>query len=58
MNLRTHAVQTNVPLSLANVPLALSGIALHAQGMLFDWLPNAYPPFQGLTNAALVVLGQ
>jgi len=56
--LPTHAVQTPVPLTLTNVPASLSGLALHAQAMLFDWLPNAYPPFQGLTNAVVVVLGQ
>ena len=56
--LHTQAMQTDLPLSLANVSPALSGMAVHAQAMLFDWLPNAYPPFQGLTNAVMVVIGQ
>jgi hypothetical protein len=54
----TQVLQTEVPLSLANVSPALSGLAVHAQAMLFDWLPNAYPPFQGLSNAVMIVIGQ
>lgn len=56
--LATHAVETRVPLSLANVSPALSGLELHTQALVFDWLPNAWPPFQGITNAQRVVIGQ
>lgn len=53
----TTVLLTEIPMSLANLPPAMSGIELHAQALLFDWLPNAWPPFQGLTNAVGVVLG-
>jgi hypothetical protein len=26
--------------------------------MVFDWLPNAWPPYQGLSNALRIVIGQ
>lgn len=56
--LRTQPVLTPVPLPLTAVSPALAGLELHAQALVFDWLPNAWPPFQGLTNAVRVVLGQ
>lgn len=54
----THVMRTHVPLSLANLPVAMAGVELHAEALVFDWLPNAYPPFQGISNALYVVLGQ
>ncbi|MFO1077266.1 MAG: lamin tail domain-containing protein [Planctomycetota bacterium] len=54
----THVAATSVPMSLANLPVAMAGVELHAQALVFDWLPNTYPPFQGISNALLVVLGQ
>lgn len=53
----TSVLSTEIPMSLANLSPAMAGIELHAQALLFDWLPNAWPPFQGLTNAVGVVLG-
>ena len=58
MFLTTHVMRTDIPLSLGNLSPAMAGLELHAQAMVFDWLPNAWPPFQGLTNALAVVLGQ
>ncbi len=58
MFLRTHVMRTDIPLSLGSLSPAMAGLELHAQAMVFDWLPNAWPPFQGLTNALAVVLGQ
>lgn len=54
----TQVVETIIPMSLANLPPALAGVELHTQAMIFDWLPNAYPPFQGVTNAVEIVVGQ
>jgi hypothetical protein len=54
----THVVSTAVPMSLASVSPAMSGLELHAQAMVFDWLPNAWPPYQGLSNALRIVIGQ
>lgn len=54
----THVLETRIPLSLAAASPALSGMELHAEAMVFDWLPNVWPPFQGVTNSVRVVLGQ
>lgn len=54
----TQVVQTAVPLPLHNLPHALVGLTIHTQALVFDWLPNAWPPFQGLSNAVAVTLGQ
>ena len=49
---------TQVPMSLANLSPAMSGVELHAQALIFDWLPNAWPPYQGVSNALKIVIGQ
>jgi hypothetical protein len=54
----TQFDETRVPMSLANLPAAMAGIELHTQALIFDWLPNTYPPFQGISNALMVVIGQ
>ena len=54
----TQIFSTDVPLSLANLPPNAVGLALHAQALVLDLLPNAFPPYQGLTNAVRVVIGQ
>ncbi|MCA8977915.1 MAG: lamin tail domain-containing protein [Planctomycetes bacterium] len=53
----THVVQTEVPLSLANLPPAIAGLELHSEALVFDWLPNAYLPFLGISNGLSVVIG-
>ena len=57
MILPTNVMETHVPLSLAGLPRSMSGIELHCQAMVFDWLPHAYPPFQGVSNAVMIVVG-
>ena len=54
----TQILATDVPLSLANLPPSAVGVALHAQALVLDLLPNTFPPYQGLTNAVRVVIGQ
>lgn len=54
----TQVVETGYPLSLANQPAALTGLELHVQALVLDWLPHAYPPFQGVSNALMLVIGQ
>ena len=54
----TQVLSTRIPLSLANLPPHAVGLALHAQALVLDLLPNAFPPYQGLTNAVRVVIGQ
>lgn len=49
---------TQVPLPLAGYGNALIGAELHAQALVIELLPTAYPPYQGLTNALRVVVGQ
>jgi hypothetical protein len=49
---------THAPLSLAGVPSSAMGAELHAQALVFDLVPYASPPFQGITNALRVIVGQ
>ena len=56
--LPAQVVTTNVPLSLANMPQALVGSELHAQALVLDLLPYAFPPYQGMSNALRIVFGQ
>jgi len=54
----TQVMETPLPMSLANLSPAMAGVELHAQALVFDWLPNAWPPFQGISNALMIVVGQ
>lgn len=54
----TQVVQTPVPMSLAGQPAALAGAELHVQALVLDLLPFGYLPYQGISNALRVVLGQ
>lgn len=54
----TSVLQTHVPMSLGNLGPAFVGLELHAQAMIFDWLPNAWPPYQGVSNAVRITVGQ
>ncbi|HEX6811222.1 MAG TPA: lamin tail domain-containing protein [Planctomycetota bacterium] len=56
--LPTQIVSTQVPMSLAGVPPALVGLQLHAQAVVIDLLPYGYLPYQGITNALRLTLGQ
>jgi hypothetical protein len=56
--LPTQVMTTYVPLSLANTPAGLVGSELHAQAVVLDLLPYAYPPYQGVSNALQIVFGQ
>ena len=51
-------VSTTVPLSLQGVPSSAIGCELHAQALVIDLLVGAYPPYQGLSNALRLVVGQ
>jgi hypothetical protein len=54
----TQLLGTTMPLSLAGLSPALFGAELHAQALVFDLMPNAWPPFQGTSNGLRLVLGQ
>jgi len=56
--LPTQVMTTGMPLSLATMPAGLVGSELHAQALVIDLLPSAYPPYQGLSNALRIVFGQ
>lgn len=56
--LPTQVLTTGMPLSLAGLPPAVAGIELHAQAVVFDLLPYAYPAYQGMSNALRIVLGE
>ncbi|MFM1874184.1 MAG: Lamin Tail Domain [Planctomycetota bacterium] len=49
---------TFVPLPLGGLGPSFVGLELHAQALVVQTLPNAWPPFEGLTNALRLVLGQ
>jgi hypothetical protein len=51
-------VSTSVPLSLHGVPSSAIGCELHAQALVLDLVVGAYPPYQGVTNALRLVVGQ
>ncbi len=54
----TQVLGTTVPMSLANLGPAFVGLQLHTQAMVFDWLPNSWPPYQGVSNALRITVGQ
>ncbi|MCU0862455.1 MAG: lamin tail domain-containing protein [Planctomycetes bacterium] len=56
--LSTQIIATPIPLSLAGLPPSAFGIELHVQALVLDLLPMAYPPYQGLSNALRLVIGQ
>lgn len=56
--LPTQVVSTPVPLSLAWTTPAAIGLEAHVQAIVFDQLPYAWPPYQGLSNALRLVVGQ
>ena len=56
--LPTQIVATEIPLSLAGLPPSAFGVELHAQALVLDLLPMTYPPYQGLSNALRIVVGQ
>lgn len=51
-------IGTNFALPLDNYPPQIVGVELHAQALILQLLPNANPPYQGLTNALRIVVGQ
>lgn len=51
-------VTTPMPLSLAGLPPSALGAELHVQAIVLDLLPYAMPPYQGISNALRVVVGQ
>lgn len=56
--LPSQLLATTLPLSLAGLPPTIVGAELHAQALVLDLMPNAWPPFQGTTNALRIVVGQ
>lgn len=54
----SSTMATTVPLPLAGLGPSFVGLELHAQALVVQTLPNAWPPFEGLTNALRLVLGQ
>lgn len=51
-------IGTQFAMPLDNFPLEIIGVELHAQALVIELLPTANPPYQGLTNALRVVVGQ
>ncbi|HEB51847.1 MAG TPA: lamin tail domain-containing protein, partial [bacterium] len=49
---------TDVPLPLNGLPPQVVGVELHAQALVVELLPATFPPYQGLSNALRVVVGQ
>ncbi|MFY9345704.1 MAG: lamin tail domain-containing protein [Planctomycetota bacterium] len=49
---------TSVPLSMAGVPASAVGAELHVQALVLDLVPFVTPPFQGVSNALRLVVGQ
>ena len=56
--LPAQIVGTAVPLPLHLLPPSAVGLELHAQALVLDLLPNVFLPYQGLSNALRVVIGQ
>jgi hypothetical protein len=50
--------RTTAPLSLAQLPPELIDSQVHAQAVVIDLLPYAYPPYQGVSNALRIVFGE
>lgn len=51
-------IGTQFPMPLDNYPQEIIGVELHAQALVIELLPTTNPPYQGLTNALRVVIGQ
>ena len=49
---------TTLPLPLASYTSQIIGTELHAQALVIDLLAGTNPPYQGLSNALRVVVGQ
>lgn len=49
---------TPSPLPLVGLDPSLLGSELHAQALVLDLMPNAWPPFQGTSNGLRLVVGQ
>jgi len=49
---------TPIPLPLVGLPPAVVGVELHAQALVLDLVVGANPPYQGLTNALRLVVGE
>lgn len=55
--LPTELFTTVVPLPLSGAP-AIAGLEVHAQALVLELMPNANPPYQGLSDALRIVVGQ
>lgn len=51
-------LQTDVPLPLDNLSTQVVGLELHVQALVIELLPTANPPYQGLSDALRIVIGQ
>lgn len=49
---------TNVPLPLSNYSSQVIGAEMHVQALVIELIGGVNPPYQGLTNALRVVVGQ
>lgn len=49
---------TPIPMPLVGLPPAAIGLELHAQALVLDLVADANPPYQGLTNALRLVIGE
>lgn len=57
VTVHTNVVATTMPMSLANLPASLTGMQFFAQALVYDELATAWPPYQGLTNALAITIG-
>lgn len=51
-------LSTAVPMPLNGYPPQLIGLEMHVQALVLELLPGANPPYQGISNALRVVVGQ
>jgi len=51
-------LSTEIPMSLAGYPPQLIGLEMHVQALVLELLPSANPPYQGISNALRIVVGQ
>jgi hypothetical protein len=51
-------LSTEIPMSLAGYPPQLIGLEMHVQALVLELLPGVNPPYQGISNALRVVVGQ
>jgi hypothetical protein len=56
--LPTQILTTQVPMPLTSLNSAAIGLEFHVQALVVELLPNAFPPYQGLSNALRLVVGQ